>query len=188
MQDKKARAMARNSFPTSTNQTPPWRRPAYKRDINAICTTVGTFLLKQGFQAPDKREPIRSALVARMMEHALRDNSEDPKGYCPECHKWHTVEISVPCPRNPKHAPIELKIRNPKDDANSILAACKIIDKLFPNLAAVSGTINVEGTITTVSAELIKVIVQYVPADKRNECFERIDGMLQNLQQTGVNT
>lgn len=175
--------MARNSFPTDINQRP----PIYRRDMNQICKTVGTFLLKQGYAPPDKREPVRSALVAKMLDHALRDNTDDPKGYCPICHKWHTVPISVPCPAQPeRHPHIELKFRNSKDDTNSIMAGSKIIDKLFPNLAAVSGTINIEGTITTVSSELIKVIIEYVPADKKNECFQRIDGMLANLQQTGL--
>jgi hypothetical protein len=187
MQNKKARAEARNAFPTNYNQQSMAKKKFLRRDINAICTTVGLHLNKQGYKAPDHRDPVRSMLVLNLLEKALRDNSEDPKGFCPECNKWHTFPgVTAPCPKNPDHQPVNLVDWNPKNDANSIQAAMKMMDKLFPNLAAVSGTINVEGTITTVSAELIKVIIEYVPAEKRNECFGRIDVMLANLQQTGV--
>jgi len=183
MHDKKAAMTNRMNFGVSPTKT-----ISYRRDINQICKGLNQYLNKAGYNAPDKREPVRSLIVAKLLEYTLRDNSEDPHGYCPICHKWHTFpDVEMPCPSQPNtHPKISLKMWNPKNDQNSIMAGMKMMDKLFPNLAAVSGTINVEGTITTVSAELIKVIIEYVPAEKREECFQRVDSMLANLQQTGV--
>lgn len=169
-----------------TGRTAPYKSSWHKKDLNYVLKALDNQVKQAGFEIPYKADPVRSALVWRFLKIALRDTDEDPQAYCPVCRAYHTIPVTVPCPAKPDdHPQIRAVVPNIKAEQNAIMAGAKILDKLFPNLGAVSATVNVQGTITTVSAELIKIIVEYVPPDKRTECYERIDSMLGQIQSSG---
>jgi len=151
--------------------------------LDAVSTTVQEF----GVNIPDELKRTvgagAGALFQRLYEVAIRDNSEGPRIFCPKCKQYHHVEISAPCPVHPDEPEIPVKVDNVNAEKNSLTAAMKIFDKFLPTLASVHNTINVQGTITTVSAHLTQIVFKYVPPPDRRKCFEEIDGLLRNIQE-----
>jgi hypothetical protein len=86
------------------------------------------------------------------------------------------------CPRHPDSPSIEAEVDVAPLEKNSIAAGMKILDKFMPTLASMSQNISVQGTITTVSAQLVKIIYEFVPPADRKQCMERIDELLSVVQ------
>lgn len=124
-----------------------------------------------------------AALFAKYYAIALRDNSEDPQIYCPHCKRHHTVQVSAPCPIHEDSPELQIKVDNVGLEKNSISVALKMLDKMLPTLASVSANVNVQGQITTVSAEICKIIFEFVPTNRRKECFERVDSLFRELEE-----
>jgi hypothetical protein len=122
------------------------------------------------------------ALFTRMYEIATRNNTENPKIFCPKCKQFREVELEAHCPAHPNEPAQPVLVDNIKAEQNSMAVAMKIFDKFLPTLASVQNTINVQGTITTVSAHLTQIIFRYVPPTDRRKCFEDIDELLRQVQ------
>ena len=122
-----------------------------------------------------------AALFTKMYSIAIRDNSENPRVFCTKCRQWHTVEITAHCPVHPEEE-LPVRVDNIKAEQNSMSVAMKIFDKFMPTLSSVNAQINVQGTITTVSAHLTQIIFKFVPPADRRRCFEEIDGLLRSIQ------
>jgi hypothetical protein len=89
--------------------------------------------------------------------------------------------VNARCPVHPEEE-IPVKVDNIKAEQNSMAVAMKIFDKFIPTLSSVNAQINVQGTITTVSAQLTQIIFKFVPPSDRRRCFEEIDGLLRTIQ------
>jgi hypothetical protein len=199
-QDKKARKANRMSFgqPGAMLQADVQKmgagipRPgaggkgSFKRwHIRSFLNNVDKVIKEQGVKVPVSMTkevgPGAAAIFSRMYEVAIRDNSENPRVYCPRCKQYHQVEISAKCPVFENGPDLPVKCDNVNLERNSMAVAMKIFDKFLPTLSSVTSTINIQGTITTVSAQLTQIIFKYVPPSERRSCFEEIDGLLKEI-------
>jgi hypothetical protein len=53
---------------------------------------------------------------------------------------------------------------------------------MYPNLQHVEQEVNYEGAIISISGEIARIIVQYVPAAHRKKCLDEIDTLMQKIQ------
>ena len=165
---------------------------SYKRwHIRSFLDAVSTTIAEFGINVPPELKRNvgagAGALFQKVYEIAVRDNSENPRIFCPACRQYKAVEVSAVCPDHPELPAIPVKVDNVNAEKNSLVAATKIIDKFLPTLANVNSTINVHGTITTVSAQLTQIIFKFVPPADRKKCFEEIDELLRQIQETDGN-
>lgn len=197
-QDKKARKTNKKTFGTPGALTPSEAgartkgitRPGwgYKRwHIRSFLNNVDRVIREQNIKVPDQMTKEvgagAGALFSRMYEVAIRDNSENPRVFCPRCKKYHQVEVTTKCPVFENGPELPIKVDNVNLERNSMQVAMKIFDKFLPTLSSVNSTINIQGQITTVSAQLTQIIFKYVPTNQRRKCFEEIDGLLKEISE-----
>lgn len=183
---KKQNASARREFRNFWG-TP--RKSLGKRTLNLTLTAVERGIQESGRHIPAhyRGDPVVNLVMHRLVETAVRDNSEYPLVYCPTCRKRHHVNATAKCPVHCKEHHPELPVAgiDANGEKNSILAGTKIMDKVFPNLQNVNQRIEINETITTVSAELVKIVIDFVPdQDKRRECFQKMQELLAHAQAT----
>jgi hypothetical protein len=163
------------------------KRSYKKWHIRSFLNSVDRTLKEQGVRIPDKlaREVGvgAAAVFNSMFAVAVRDNSENPRVFCPKCKQYHTVVATAPCPNHPDEFPrLPCRVDNVNLERNSMQVAMKIFDKFLPTLQSVDNNINIHGTITTVSVQLTQILFKYVPVDKRQACFEEMNELLSAVQ------
>ncbi len=155
--------------------------------IRSFLNGVDRVIREQGVRIPDQMKKDvglgAAALFSKMYEVAIRDNSEDPRVYCPRCKQYHKVEVTAKCPVFEDGPDLPVKVDSVNLERNSMQVGMKIFDKFLPTLSSVSSTINIQGQITSVSTHLTQIIFKYVPTSDRRKCFEEIDGLLKAIQE-----
>lgn len=120
---------------------------------------------------PQGIDPASAAVTYSLYRIAVRSNDGLPKIWCPRCRAYHSVSISAPCPKcQGQEWPVV--IQNANLERNSINASAKIIDKLFPDLKNVET--NFGSAMVGMADEITRIIVQYVPGERRMQCLAEI--------------
>lgn len=141
--------------------------PKSHRDFNVVLTHLNHTLESFHKNPPPGVSLVHITAFEKLMSYAFRDsieNVEMVKCTNPECRKEHLIE----CPYC--NQPHSIKIPSAVHEKNSIVALNKLIDKLAPNLAAVSQDINITGLQSNITEWGVRIITKYVPvADQPNE-------------------
>lgn len=182
----KARARAANRNILSAQQATEanvLKIPTYKSRLNRILDfiqeqTAGKIPAYEAHKHP----PAETALLFRQYQIATRDNMEAPTFRChnPECRHEFMLPALADCPACGTEC--EYQVPNVAMEANTIKAAHKLLDKLFPNLNHNDNTVNFQGAVVSISGEIARIIVQHVPADRRRQCLDEIDALFQKVQ------
>jgi len=108
--------------------------------------------------------------MEKVLELALRPGVKVvEEAYCKHCKE----PFPLVCPEC--GGDVKIDIPDAALEKNQIAALSKLMDKFFPNLAAVSTEININTTLTCIGAVVSETIIKYVPADKRIEAARRIN-------------
>lgn len=124
-------------------------------------------------------DPAATALLFAEYKRATRDNMEAPTFRC-SCRNEFQIPVSAQCPQC--GLMVDYQVPNLSMESNSIKSAHKLLDKIYPNLQHTDNTINFEGAIVSISGEIARIIVQYVPGDNRRKCLDEIDNLFQKVQ------
>ena len=112
----------------------------------------------------------------RAYETAMRENVEDIKEVkCPKCKKVHQI-VCMECGET--H---EIAVPSQQMEKNSIAVMLKLMDKLAPNLAAITQDININVLVQNIAEWGVKTITRYVPADERAEQIMNLNKVMTNV-------
>jgi len=67
-------------------------------------------------------------------------------------------------------------------ESNQVKALSELASRQIPKMHSVSTEINIKHTIEGASGEIARIIIEYVPPEKRVECLARIRALLEAFQ------
>ncbi|CAK0764257.1 hypothetical protein CCP3SC15_300007 [Gammaproteobacteria bacterium] len=152
-----------------------------KRSIGQILNLISREVLPSiTTKAATTADPAATALLFSQYKIAVRDNMEPPSIHCPQCQTTTVIPAVGQCKECGTN--VDFTVPNIAMENNSIKAAQKLLDKMYPNLQHNDNTINFEGAIISISGEIARIIVQYVPAAERKKCINEIENLFQKVQ------
>lgn len=107
---------------------------------------------------------VNLTVFEKAFEIAMRDNTEVELVECPHCKKN-----------------FEYDLYSPQKEKNSIAVHLKLMDKLAPNLAAITQDINVNFLVTNLSEFFINTISTYVPQDEKVKVMTELRRVMNNV-------
>jgi hypothetical protein len=173
-QDLAARAV-NAAFMTEEQKENLRNRKKKSKTLRGIMNAIATQLKNEGVVMPDDIDPVSGAITYRLIKYATMDVDEMPQVYCPTCRRVRSVEAKAPCPLHPFHGDLPILIPEAKLAAVAVQAASKLMDKLYPNLSAVSATVNIEGKLELLVDKFVQAIVKFVPGDQRQQCMSELN-------------
>lgn len=174
MQNKKTRKAAREvnlSLDPSLKEEGDWikkngkRIPKKRRDLSIIIEELDRSIKRDSKdKLPPNVSPSIYNIVKRCYDLAYRTNEKKKEIKCPECNK--KFEIELP---------------DVKAEANSISALNSLMDRTLPKLGHITQDINITGYINVVSEYMGRIIVNYVPLERRPEAMAKLAEMFERL-------
>lgn len=173
MQDKKARKAARqvNLFlDPSLKEEGDYvkkngnRLPKRARDFSHVASHLDREIIKKGEHIPPNISPLHYLAIKKVFEIAYRENVTEKEVECPSCDYKFNVDFP-----------------NVKAEANSIAALNALFDRMYPKLGHLTQDINITGYMNTITEYIVKIVVAYVPANKKPEAMAKISEMFERL-------
>jgi len=151
--------------------------PKSHRDFNTVLTHLNHNLELLHKNPPPGVSLVHVTAFEKLMSYAFREpieNVEMVKCTNPDCRKMHLIE----CPHcETSHS---IVIPSAVHEKNSIVALNKLIDKLAPNLAAVSQDINITGLQSSITDWGVRIITKYVPVADQPMEVQKLNQALTN--------
>jgi hypothetical protein len=173
-QDKVAREANRMMQPREYAESEK-RSRRRKKTMRGVMQALATQLKKDGVVMPYNEDPVAGAIAYSLIRTATQDVFEMPSYYCPVCRRTHKWLGKATCDKHPEAGDLDIVVPEAKLQSNSVQAAGKLMDKLYPNLSAVSATVNIEGKLELMVDKFVQVIIKYVPGDQRQECMSALN-------------
>lgn len=176
MQNKRARKQNREIWNTKSSR----EITQQKRDFNKLCNHFDSVLkhTRKDVFIPKGVSPSHWLIFNKAFQTALRENTdilEEIK--CPSCKKMSKVHVM--CTNEDCGKEVLIKYPREKLEKNSLDALSLLADRMVPKLQSVSHEVNIQGTITNISAKLINVIIKHVPKANKVECMQEVSGIIE---------
>jgi hypothetical protein len=186
MHDKKAAAAHREISIGMGFSSPPDQAekkygsyiPQKKRDFMRIIGLVNRAMVDADPTLPKDISAAHYAVIAKILQIALRDNNALGQAYCPKCKTGITPICTCPTCKTP----VEIKIPIDKLEKNSTSCLETMLDRFAPKLQSQTTNINIQSTIVNLTGGLAQIITEFVSPEKRLECGIKIRSLIASYQ------
>lgn len=152
------------------------------KNVRVVLKGLWRQLKDDGVKMPYDADPVSGAITYALVKTATQDVSQFPAFYCPKCRRMHKYQMGATCPVHSECTDLEIIVPEAKLQSNSVQAASKLMDKLYPNLSAVNATVNIEGKIELLVDKFVSTIIKFVPGDQRQSCMSELNQIVLALR------
>jgi len=149
------------------------RLPKRMRDFSRVVERIDTELRRVDPSMPKDVSPIHYLSIKKAIDVAYRENIMKKEISCPKCRE--AFEVDYP---------------NVKAEANSIAALNILFDRMYAKLGHLTQEINLTGYMNVITEHIVKIVVKYVPLEKKPEAMasvsELFERLIENEAGTGV--
>lgn len=156
-----------------------YNRTPSKKSFDAVAEICSTVMDKVGVDVPAGVSPAAMAVASKVMSIALRNNDSNPQVYCPSCKIWTPRKVTIKCKSCKKGLP--LAFPDVAAEKNSLSALLKASDKMFPNLAHLSGDINFHSKVQVLLGVMANIIVKYVKPECKGLAMDDLDNAFKDM-------